>query len=148
MRRWPAYEAMSADWVSEAVALESQGARELTRRVVLEEAEHAAIIVRDEGELAFVDDKVGAADARRSEVATEHDELVRILLRRTREQASFRDGKETSRTWNATSEMLCCSSPIRRKFLSPVKVVTWTPTSRNPIARRNSSCSNARAYSF
>lgn len=54
---------------------------QLTGRIVLEEAEDAPVVVRDKGEFALVDDKVGSADARRAKVATEQHQLVRILLR-------------------------------------------------------------------
>lgn len=54
--------------------------RTRTRRVVLEKAQNALVIVRDERDLALGDDEVRALDARRPVVSAEQDELVRILL--------------------------------------------------------------------
>jgi hypothetical protein len=56
--------------------------------------------------------------------------------------------KEGGRTWKATRARLCTASPMSKKFFIACKLVTCTPTSKNPTERRNSSCSNAIAYSF
>ena len=68
IRRWPAYEAMSFLGARGQLSVVSPPfvRRQLTGRIVLEEAENTAVVVRDKGEFALV----------------EQHKLVRVLLRK------------------------------------------------------------------